>query len=94
MSDENNGEEPTKVGGESFSEMIGRNFGGLMLITLLQTRALIELTSALKADPGVSEETRAKALKAAELVDGMISESEKLLKRMGTENIGGIFDGR
>jgi hypothetical protein len=73
-------------GADTFGDLVSRNFGALLTISLHQTRALMELTNAIRIDPNVSENTRAEAEKASMSVDKMIVEFDKMANAVGSKS--------
>ena len=71
--------------------LVGKHVGGLIYVAILQARAVMELSSALKNDPNVSDETKAAATSAAGLVDQMIKEIGIITN--DHKGIGGFLNG-
>lgn len=62
----------------AIAEQIGTNVGNLLVLSTLQTKALLILADAIKNDPGVSSNTREQANSAIKTVDLMIESLEKM----------------
>jgi hypothetical protein len=75
-----------KGGSDALGDIVSRNFGTLLTVSLHQTRALMELTNAIKSDPNVSDNTRAEAEKAALSVEKMIAEFDRLADSVGSKS--------
>jgi hypothetical protein len=79
-------EESKGSAADNLAQVVSRNFGALLAVSVYQTRALMELTNAISIDPNVSENTRAEAHKAARSVDQMIAEFDKLADAVGAKS--------
>lgn len=71
-------EETFKKVVNAIGEQVGASIGNLLVITTLQTKALIVLANAIKNDPNVSAETRLHADSSMKTIDLLIDNLEKM----------------
>ncbi|NWF10149.1 hypothetical protein HX810_20965 [Pseudomonas salomonii] len=80
-------EETLKKVVSAVGEQVGASIGNLLVITTLQTRALIVLANAIKNDPNVSEETRLHASSSMKTIDLLIENLEVMAGQNSQETI-------
>ncbi|MFQ6574160.1 hypothetical protein [Pseudomonas sp. UM16] len=77
----------------AMGNLIGNHFGSLYVLAMHQTRAIMELSSALSKEPNISPETKAKALYTLELCDEMIGQIEEGVGEHAKKDVKGFFNG-
>lgn len=64
--------------GGALAELLAKNFNGLILVSILQSRSMLVLAQALHNDPGVSKETKLAAEEIVKLAGRALEEIENI----------------